>query len=292
MVFDATDVSVRGTHLLAFADGSALWRRAGRRFAAEAAASGLFTQVTVCEASTLTALDPRYVDRRQALFADGSPGFGCYAWKPFLLSHYLALPSLRADRVAYVDVGCHLNIRPAAVARWREHERWVDDHGLLALHMPGRPEEEWTKPLVLDHFGLDAAQRQSPQVLGGVLVVANDDHGRELVSEWDAAMIHAGGTLARDPAGADEAGQHLRAHRHDQSVLSCLLKSRGVPTVTDETYFAPDWESGGADYPVWALRNRSGIRYRRHRRVFHAAKAAEHIVLATRRPRPHGPTGT
>lgn len=274
------DRTRRGTHLLAFADGSPRWRRAAKRFTLQANRSGWFTQVTVCDASTLTALDPDFFRRRRELFAAHGPGFGYYCWKPFLLSRYLSLPGLRADRVAYLDVGFHLNVRQTTTARWRQHEQLVDERGLLALHMPGLPEDEWTKPSVLGHFGLDDAQRSSAQILGGLVVLANDDRGRRVAREWEEHASLDGGILLRDPTDASEAGSRLRAHRHDQSVLSCLLKSHRLPSEPDETFYAPRWETDGADSPFWAMRNRSGVAYRRGSRYFWALRAAEKGTLA------------
>mgnify|MGYP003733230053 CR=1 FL=1 len=128
--------------------------------------------------------------------------------------------------------------------------------------------------------GLDDAQRSSAQILGGLVVLANDDRGRRVAREWEEHASLDGGILLRDPTDASEAGSRLRAHRHDQSVLSCLLKSHRLPSEPDETFYAPRWETDGADSPFWAMRNRSGVAYRRGSRYFWALRAAEKGTLA------------
>ena len=44
-------------------------------------------------------------------------------------------------------------------------------------------------------------------------------------------------------------------HRHDQSIYSILVNKYGSIKLIDETYFHPNWEINGKNYPIWAKRN-------------------------------------
>ena len=46
------------------------------------------------------------------------------------------------------------------------------------------------------------------------------------------------------------------SHRHDQSILSLLVKKYGSIKIPDETFFYPFWEKTGLRYPFWATRKR------------------------------------
>jgi hypothetical protein len=61
----------------------------------------------------------------------------------------------------------------------------------------------------------------------------------------------------RTPEVFEEQLRSYQSHRWEQSILSLLVKQRGFTLIQDETFFAPDWELGN-DFPIWAMRNRSG----------------------------------
>jgi hypothetical protein len=50
------------------------------------------------------------------------------------------------------------------------------------------------------------------------------------------------------------------AHRQDQSILSVLWKGAEIPTLPDETWFAPNWGTAASQFPIWSIRNDSSIR--------------------------------
>ena len=45
-------------------------------------------------------------------------------------------------------------------------------------------------------------------------------------------------------------------HRHDQSIFSLIAKKNNFFVIPDETYWNPDWNVSGKNYPIWATRLR------------------------------------
>ena len=45
--------------------------------------------------------------------------------------------------------------------------------------------------------------------------------------------------------------EEFKDHRHDQSVFSLMSKKYKFYCIPDETYWAPDWNRSGKDYPIW-----------------------------------------
>jgi hypothetical protein len=84
-----------------------------------------------------------------------------------------------------------------------------------------------------------------------VVVLKKNNHSVHVVNEWFR--------IASIPSMINDTTQKENdlyiAHRHDQSILSLLVKKYGSIKIPDETYFAPDW-SRGINYPFWAVRER------------------------------------
>lgn len=278
---DSTDASrtvAPGTLLISFADGSERWRRAGRRFEREAQSTGWFSEVRVYDAQRLRDEFPEFFARRAQLYEHTTPGYGFWSWKPFLLRKHLESTGPSA-RIMYLDAGSHFNVTPRSERRFREYERATERDGALLMRMPHLPERDWTKPAVLEHFRISSEDSTSGQLVGGVIMLARSGPSFELCREWESAMALDNYRLVRDPETPQERGPYLREHRHDQSVFSCLAKARGLASIPDETFFAPKWHERGSDFPIWTVRNRSGVRFSTKRPWFKAKKIAERISL-------------
>lgn len=273
------DLTARGTHLLAFGDGSVRWRRAARRLGWQARSSGLFQNVVVWDASDLSAADPLFFAKRAKLFDGHGPGFGYWSWKPFMLRWYLERPDLAADRILYLDSGVHLNMTPGARRRFREYETLTDERSILVMQCDGLPEREWTKPSVLERLNMRQADANSGQIMATLLMLNRSSLALEICREWEGLSLEAQGEHLLDPANSEDAGQDLLAHRHDQSVFSCLVKSKEILPLRDEAYFAPDWRRNGRDFPLWAVRNRSGTLFVEPDWLFKIKKGIERLAL-------------
>lgn len=246
-------IEAGGTHLLTFGGGSHGWRGAAQRLRREALASGWFTNVVVVEDRDLSMLDAAFFSDRVSQFCPPSTGYGYWSWKPFVLDKYLHLSELGAERVMFIDAGCHLNSTSTARTRFAEYERIADDDGALLFHMSDRPERDWTSEELMKRLGISQVHASSPQVLGGVLMLSNSPRARGLVRAWNDTCLADHGRLLIAPGEA--------FHRYDQSILSCLSKVQGFRSIPDETYFAPDWRRDGTDYPVWAVRNPTSVSF-------------------------------
>jgi hypothetical protein len=58
-----------------------------------------------------------------------------------------------------------------------------------------------------------------------------------------------------DSVSANPNNETFRENRHDQSIFSVLRKKHGTEiSEFDETWFDPDWNAQGHNYPFWAIR--------------------------------------
>ena len=161
--------SQRSTILVTFAEGNERWRRTGRRLAREGRDSGWFHSVELYDGARMAREFPEFFDERPLLFNPTSHAFGYWSWKAFLLNRLAETAERSAKRILYLDAGSHLNVTPVSSRRFRDYEERVDRQGVLLMSMPHLAEQEWTKPSVLDYFGLTTNQREAGQIMGQVL---------------------------------------------------------------------------------------------------------------------------
>jgi hypothetical protein len=88
--------------------------------------------------------------------------------------------------------------------------------------------------------------------------IKNNSYGREILTSWCMGVAESNFSNVTNPEIGSPQLPSFVDHRHDQSVWSCLLKSRGAHLIPDETYHAPMWSNEGASFPFWATRKCSG----------------------------------
>jgi hypothetical protein len=131
------------------------------------------------------------------------------------------------------------------------------EHRALTFRLDGFQENHWTKPEVFEALNVSRTTQLSDQRLATVLVFNKSAGTRDLVDEWAEASLFDGGYLLNNDSQNSHAVPGFKAHRNDQSLWSVISKERGVPSISDETFFAPDWDLNGANFPFWATRLRS-----------------------------------
>lgn len=101
-------------------------------------------------------------------------------------------------------------------------------HGVAAFHFPCLTERAWTKRELADEFNATDAMLDTVQVYGGLLVLRKTRFAIRFVDEWLAWARR--GSLIMDTHRRKRQYDGFQAHRHDQSILSLLLKRHMVKT--------------------------------------------------------------
>lgn len=160
-------------------------------------------------------------------------GAGLWLWKPYLISRHLNDLG-RDEWLFYCDAGSYfVNPLSSLVEHALEHELDVVVFELEA----GRLEREWTKRDVLIEFGCDTEEiRESRQRIGGFSLWRRTDAARDLADAWlRAACDHH--LISHEPSTRAPEHEGFRAHRGDQSLLSLLTKTRGIPAWRDPSQY-------------------------------------------------------
>jgi len=250
---------------VSFAGGNRSWRHVAARFERDAAESGLFSNICIFDDRSLTTHVGDIQSRYPFLFEIDSPGFGYWVWKPLIITHFLeTFPE--TDQVLYLDAGSHFNLRKSARNRFRDYVDLAQKHGQMFMQVPYLRECDWTKPEVMDLLELSLKDRFTGQIIGGVHLWSNSDSSRKILNNWLDLMIAKQGWYLMEDSTQLSANGRQAQHRHDQSLLSCLVKSSGAFSIQDETDFFPNFEAGSS-YPLWTVRNPTRFTFRKNTKV-------------------------
>jgi hypothetical protein len=216
-------------------------------------------------------------DRAQYMMQEriGMPGkfYGYYACKPYFVEK--ALNEIEEDDVLlFVDSGCELNKNGLSKLE-QYYQECLNTNGLFfSLDLP---ECQWTK---MDTYRRIMAENDeylmTRQIISGIFLLRNNSITRELVGKWKDICVEEGGHYLDDSPSELPNDPIFRENRHDQSILSLLVKNYSekydFTFYEDDTYEeiwqknglgglpvgsgqARVWNTYGREFPIWATRN-------------------------------------
>lgn len=246
--------------VVTFADGSPLWKSSARRLAKEVAESPLLSRTDI--SSNYSPLQGPDFQRLVSLdsLKKNPRGSGFWIWKPFLIKH--SLENLRdyETGVLYLDAGCTFNSSAAASKTLVSYFAQAKQFGTLLFELSDQPELKWTKKDLFLRLGVaDTALTQSNQRHSTAHFWTPTDLNFKILDDWIAISLEEKFHYLDDsPSRAGNVSGFIE-HRHDQSILSTISKFYGIRAIPDETWHHPGWIESGANYPIWATRNRSSV---------------------------------
>lgn len=252
-------------HLITFGGGNFEFRRSAHRLACQAKSSGLFSTVTSITDKNLASYIPDHWKTHSDFIKNSNRGFGFWIWKPLIIKKRLSeIPP--GDALLYLDAGFELNLQnKGAISRFQDYVIYVKQHGSLAMQMQNIPsrniyplEKNYSKKALVDWLNPTSATLESNQLLGGVIFMESSHSNLEFIQQWCDLLVINNYILVNDDLDSGESAEFV-AHRHDQSVFSIIYKEKSRFKIADETDWRPDWNSDGQNYPIWCLRNRTGI---------------------------------
>jgi hypothetical protein len=244
---------------LSFGGGSFAFRNSARRFRFTANRTRWFEEVRVFDDVSLEREYPDFVRKHRKALIKRTKGYGYFIWKSFLVAEMIRSLPLGYDGVAWIDSGCALNVTPESTNRMRQYFSMATEHETMSFSLPHHYDSHYTKADVWRAVGLTDEQVASPQVISGAVFFGANETALRLASEWHELACADGYRFSDDsPSTAVELTDFI-AHRWDQSIWSMVAKRSGSFVLDhDETFFAPNWQVDGRDYPIWALRQRTG----------------------------------
>jgi glycosyltransferase involved in cell wall biosynthesis len=218
------------THFVAFASGNDLLLNSLERIGKEAADLEIFQSIVLHTTESLLSKYPSfetYLD-----FIRSTPkGYGCWIWKIFMVLHHLQeMPD--GDILFYTDAGCEISRYGLPVFEEMLFSSWRNEHLFFQMHQ--HKEYCWTKREVLDFFEekYSFVVPNTGQVAATTFFLKKTKKNVELCKEWLQLSTYNLNEFIDDKIRSRQMPL-FREHRHDQSLLSCLLKFHDYRNILD-----------------------------------------------------------
>lgn len=178
-------------------------------------------------------------------------GGGYYFWKAPLIMHHLKESSKEGDFIVYSDVGR------------RDPNKWLSNllqfmhlsNTSLALYETDLLERQYNKRDAYQYYcgeNQDPVQDTTYQLGSSMVVVRKTEAMVAFLNEWQNGMTHY--TMLNDRPSKLEDVEDFVQHKHDQSLLSVILKCRYSQAYTERQLFDVTTETtSSAAWPVYVF---------------------------------------
>jgi len=209
--------------------GTLNYRAASRRLAKEVSSTGLFQTSIGYDEKFIKQSSPVFWRNHQNILKARTHGFGWFIWKPEFIKLCLAqIP--RGHGLMYCDAGNYVSSNKTDIDTLKLYLNAAFENNIVGSNSQNYIEEEWSSTEIMDLFGLKEIDRKSNQFLGGFLLVVNSEEGNLFVKTWSkTACLNKHEYLI--PSLVSQTNGISVNHRHDQSILSCMLKKQFKPSV-------------------------------------------------------------
>ncbi len=224
------------------------WVNALARVRAECKASGFIDVFHQYLYQDLQA-DPAFWEKHGDFIERNPRGRGYWIWKPHVILHSLSIMR-DGDILVYADAGC--SIKASGAERFKKYLEILrkDRNGILAFSSE-HPMHKWTKMDTIKALGGESMMYMNG-VIGTAIIIRKCATSVRIMQKW-MELCSRYDFLDDSPSVAPNHPEYIE-HRHDQSILSLLLRGLGCyVTLDNETWTYPDWD---ARMPIWAARAR------------------------------------
>jgi len=181
--------------------------------------------IRACISANETSIDAGFITDNRGIFSL-SRGFGLWLWKPYLVRRFLE--EIRTEYLMYSDAGAYFKGSVEPIISTMK-SAGVD---LMFFDLP-LIEGEWTKRDALILAKCDSADsRYQNQVSGSFFILRKSRFAYSLIDEW-LSLSSDKRALSDERSVLGEDFPEFISHRHDQSILSVLVRREGLKTFRD-----------------------------------------------------------
>ena len=239
-----------------FAGGDKSFRLSALRIKNEAINSKFFDRIYVFDDLTASGKLKNFLIKHFWILPER--GFGFWAWKPYLLLEVFDQCN-EGDIILYADAGCQIS--KFGSEKLYSNVSTCQKYGALFFDMPVYIEKDWTKKRLFEHMQvLDKPSiLDTPQIQATYFYIKVNEFNKKIILEWANNAVEDNFCYINDQDSMGVSGANYHEHRHDQSILSILVKKYGLFVKVYECHFRSIEyfvNSKALLFPVHSLRNR------------------------------------
>lgn len=188
-------------------------------------------------------------------------GGGYYIWKPYIIEQTLKLMN-DGDLLFYLDSGCSIKNNAKAKETYKEYIRClIEEIPILTCLTAKTPriagykrfiEYQWTKMDLFDYLNAHKFKDEI-QICSGFIGIRKCEESLSFIEKWKNIMRVQGCHMAKDSPSIKPNYPGFVEHRHDQSVLSLLVRIHGYKPLEDQIL---TYDKDPDSHPFWATRLR------------------------------------
>jgi hypothetical protein len=241
-----------------FASGTQNHREAANRLTEQIAHARVFDTILQTDLPFLQNNLGADYHKHEDFIRHNPRGLGYWLWKPLLI-HYL-LRTLPEDALLfYADAGCEFFIE--GKKNLIRHLRLASQRGSMFYRLP-YPEGQWTKSDLFRHNNIRISNPFAiSQVQATYFIIKNNKTNQLLVENWLNIANECSYHYLDDSTSFLAEDNRFIEHRHDQSILSCLIHSMGLRPTGYAFHYPQEFvvSSGFCrSDPIYSSRNISG----------------------------------
>jgi hypothetical protein len=198
---------------------------------------------------------PEFMETHKKFISENRRLFGYAIWKPYIILK--ALNNIKdGEYLLYSDAGNSIN--PTVSNRVNDYIRMCKEspYKNVSMHLEETDdglfqEKIWTKSDLFDHLNVPEKDRISSQIWSGWWLMEKCEFTMNILQQWLETATQY--NLSDDTPSNIPNAELFVEHRHDQSILSCLLKLHGSYTIPKNEFdiCEESWK-----FPFWATRIR------------------------------------
>jgi len=228
--------------LVTFGDGRLSWALARKRLVLQAKKSDFFN---VAQGFTLNSIKQMATPSDLDFISKNKDrGFGYWLHKPLTILTFLE-QNPNASIVVYLDAGSEISVTPRSIEIFNQYVQSAKATGAVCFQLDNL-ERAWNKADLVKYSEIDLPHLNSGQIAGGHLILERN-FAFELCNAWLMIMRINDYKLLDDTPSERAEHPDFIEHRHDQSILSLLIKKLGNCCIR------PAWEMEIGDRQLSAM---------------------------------------
>lgn len=185
---------------------------------------------------------PNYIKKRIQFVikqTESKRGYGYWCWKPALINFIIKNEMSDGDLLLYCDAGCDLN--PRNRQKLIEYLELTEKKEIIVPQFSNKDYSDnfWTKSDTIALFKGKIIEEKlaEGQIHAAIVFLLINQYTRKIINMWESLMSEYNMHYFDDSPSVIPNHIKFKEHRHDQSILSLLLKSEHYYSLNVEDHF-------------------------------------------------------